>query len=474
MKMYIRCIAVAFLGFIHCDIATAQNHPLDDPNSTVELMYTVAQRDAEAMDGIVNFKVIRVSKGVGPAGLEIVEYYIINDETDRWEKLSPAAFQQMQTAAANEASTGLDKEAFADALDQAASGAIDFGELLEDRFAARGVRNPFAQSLLQKLNNPSGGGSYQNDCDVARQVNNARYNSTDANAFLAAVSPLAMMTEMSCFLRVGALIMRSEYEGSDQSPLSQNPEFQAATDQIQFRGRTEYNGESAYLLAMNNLGLSEPTDDGGVVNIDEVKTWIGTSHFKQIAVLWSGTWEQDGESRDIFIGEINSDFKKVPGSKMIHPYKTTTVMGGFLNEEQQQQIQEAARQLEDFEQQLAEMPPDQRRMMQNMMGDQLETIRAMANSGNMEFTLVTKRVIVNADIFSGEAAYAMGNPKVFVQEIQYDLHTLGYEPGNYTGEVDKATIAAIIKFQRDYSLELTGEATPELGRVLSATVGAIN
>ncbi|MGD2129393.1 MAG: peptidoglycan-binding domain-containing protein [Lysobacterales bacterium] len=56
------------------------------------------------------------------------------------------------------------------------------------------------------------------------------------------------------------------------------------------------------------------------------------------------------------------------------------------------------------------------------------------------------------------------------QIVQKDLVTLGYDPGNTSGEASTATIVAISKFQAEHDLEVTGEATPQLAGILKAEI----
>lgn len=54
--------------------------------------------------------------------------------------------------------------------------------------------------------------------------------------------------------------------------------------------------------------------------------------------------------------------------------------------------------------------------------------------------------------------------------IQTDLQTLGYEPGSTDGEMTVQTAIAISKFQAENSLEVTGEASPQLAGVIKAAM----
>jgi hypothetical protein len=59
-----------------------------------------------------------------------------------------------------------------------------------------------------------------------------------------------------------------------------------------------------------------------------------------------------------------------------------------------------------------------------------------------------------------------------IEMIQRDLTTLGYAPGPVTGELTKETAIAISKFQAGKGMEVTGQPTPQLAGILSATVDA--
>ncbi|HEX5788323.1 MAG TPA: hypothetical protein VFY03_09100, partial [Woeseiaceae bacterium] len=62
---------------------------------------------------------------------------------------------------------------------------------------------------------------------------------------------------------------------------------------------------------------------------------------------------------------------------------------------QEAEMQEAQAKMMEFEKQLAEMPPDQRRMMEGMMGSQLETMRAMAAGGGFQSEMTVTSITVN-------------------------------------------------------------------------------
>ena len=107
------------------------------------------------------------------------------------------------------------------------------------------------------------------------------------------------------------------------------------------------------------------------------------------------------------------------------------------------------------------------------MGDQIAQMRQTIDTGTFEFTLVTKRVLINTDAKVALSGWVPYELESLTQEIQYNLQTLGYEVGNTDGEFTKATALAVIRFENDYGLELNGRPTPELARIISATMSAV-
>lgn len=63
-------------------------------------------------------------------------------------------------------------------------------------------------------------------------------------------------------------------------------------------------------------------------------------------------------------------------------------------------------------------------------------------------------------------------PAAFADElteiIQKDLVALGYDPGNTDGDATTDTVIAISKFQAEYSLDVTGQPTPQLAGIIKS------
>ena len=70
-------------------------------------------------------------------------------------------------------------------------------------------------------------------------------------------------------------------------------------------------------------------------------------------------------------------------------------MSGVMDPKQQKEIQEAMKQMEEMEAQLAAMPEAQRQMMERMMGPKIEMMKKMASGGGIEIVSETLDIRVN-------------------------------------------------------------------------------
>ena len=193
-----------------------------------------------------------------------------------------------------------------------------------------------------------------------------------------------------------------------------------------------------------------------------------------------GTAIVDGQSRDIFIETEFWDFRNPPGcADMDEPYMSARRVGGILGPQEMAQLAEAQAQMAEFERQLADVPPQQRAMVERMLGPQMEMVRNLANSGTIEQVQEIERITCNPDwkeLYGGPAVpspnaeaqiLAEGN---LIRIIQEYLVILGYEPGNIDGTLDDLTIVAISQFQAEHGLPVDGEPSEELAAALLEAV----
>ena len=94
--------------------------------------------------------------------------------------------------------------------------------------------------------------------------------------------------------------------------------------------------------------------------------WADTAAGVIVRHRMIGEMTENGQTREFSIDVRYSDFREVPGCDLYEPYRREMRMGGMLNEEQMAQMAEARQQLEEFERQMASLPPDQRAMAERM------------------------------------------------------------------------------------------------------------
>ncbi len=229
-----------------------------------------------------------------------------------------------------------------------------------------------------------------------------------------------------------------------------------------------------------SVASSGTSGGSGSMTIHKISLWIDAQNLVRLKMRMEGVMEQDGQSRDVFMENELKDYKTVPGTSLYESYRQILRMGGVMDPSQEAEMQEAVRKLDEYEQQMASMPPSQRAMMENMIGPQMAQMRSMANGGAVEFEIITTSIEINPDLMAAPAGFSTTTstettmaPNV-VQIVQQHLATLGYDPGNTDGELTKETVVAISKYQATNGMEVTGQATPQLAGVLSAAVDAMN
>jgi hypothetical protein len=221
--------------------------------------------------------------------------------------------------------------------------------------------------------------------------------------------------------------------------------------------------------AFANTDLNVPmgdVGDGQTAVLTSATAYVDAQQLVMIGHRLEGTMQDaSGASRPFYIEVLGSDFREVPGCNLYEPYRRVMRMGGVLDETQTAEMEEARLQLAEFEQQLAAMPPAQRAMMENMIGSQMDTVRNMAESGAIEHVQETEEIICNPDL---RAMFSPADPALELAQIQRDLVTLGYTPGNTDGVLDTLTEIAISQFQAEQGMAVTGQPSTDLALALSS------
>jgi hypothetical protein len=164
-------------------------------------------------------------------------------------------------------------------------------------------------------------------------------------------------------------------------------------------GRESIDGRNAYLARADGLNLVQVADGGKFV-IDSISVWVDREALVMLKMRMDGVMQKGGERNEMFIERHDQDHRTVPGSRLLLPYRTTLRMGGMLGPKEQKEMEEARKQLEEFDRQMAAMPEDQKQMMQSMMGGRLEAMRKMITGDGMTIESAVLDVRINQGIAS--------------------------------------------------------------------------
>jgi hypothetical protein len=188
------------------------------------------------------------------------------------------------------------------------------------------------------------------------------------------------------------------------------------------------------------LGMPMDAGDGQTATMDSAGLCVDNAERVIVKHRIEGTMEMEGGLRPFFIEVENSDFRHVSDCDLYKPYRRVNRIGGMLDEAQ-----------------MAEM--------ESMMGSQMDMVRNMANDGAIEHVQEIEEIICNPDL---KALLSPVDPAIELAQIQRDLVTLGYTPGNTDGVMDTLTEIAISQYQAERGLPVTGQPSTDLALRLSS------
>lgn len=303
----------------------------------------------------------------------------------------------------------------------------------------------------------------------------------------ATFDPRVMMGSNARFARA---IADSQRHQAGEGARNQASAAESADQMIQFietaqlLGTETIDGRAAYHLRSESINqLSK--DEGREYRMEAMSLWIDTKEYVPLRMKIDGTLTSGKETKPLSIENLQTDYRTVPGSNMFESYKQVMKISGMMDAAQEAEMREAAVKMAEFEKQMASMPPNQRQMMEQMMGPQLEMMRKMSSGGDFQLETIVRSIIVNpgavaedgslcpagdskpVEAAPAESTAASMNVNM-IKIIQESLVKLGYDPGNTDGELTKQTVVAISKFQAANGMEVTGQPTPQLAGILAA------
>lgn len=150
-------------------------------------------------------------------------------------------------------------------------------------------------------------------------------------------------------------------------------------DHARYAGREQIGDGTAHVLVIDDLSQvslgQQPTPDDLDFTAKTGRIYVDSEMLVPRRVVFSGDALTPNGAHEVTVTIDLQDIRNVSG--LLIPYRTAMQITGLqamIDPETQAQLQE-------MEAQLAALPPDQREMMERMLGQQLEQLRQMAAGG---------------------------------------------------------------------------------------------
>ena len=169
-------------------------------------------------------------------------------------------------------------------------------------------------------------------------------------------------------------------------------------DAAQLVGEEAIDGKAAWQLRADDVDRLQAMSREEV-SISSMTMWLSKDGYLPLKMRMEGTTAMEGQSRPVTIEMLASDFRKVPGSQLLEPFRRVVSISGITAGIGDDQVAEARKAMAEFEKQLAGMPESQREMMKSMMGPQLEQMRNLAQSGSIQSEILVESITANPEAF---------------------------------------------------------------------------
>lgn len=184
----------------------------------------------------------------------------------------------------------------------------------------------------------------------------------------------------------------------DENPTPPDPYqmLDRIADEARYAGTEDVDGVSAHVIAVDDFGEiarefgAVPEDEGGEFDVETATFYIGTDDYRIHRMTMAGTLTSDGRTSPMIFDTRLADYRTVDGLTL--PHRTMMRMEGMESQMSDAEREEARQQLDQLRAQMAQMSPEQRRMMEGMMGDQLESV---LGGGGFEMEMEVTDVKVN-------------------------------------------------------------------------------
>lgn len=184
---------------------------------------------------------------------------------------------------------------------------------------------------------------------------------------------------------------------SPQPGLSQLDEL---AQHASYLGTETLDGQSVHVLRVDDPSVLAPEEEQTPDEMTgEMRLYIDADRHVPLMMEYDVEIEEGGQVREMHPRITMSDYRTVDGLTL--PWMMQMRMEDLDASISPEEREEARQGLEEMEAQMAEMPAEQREMMEGMMDNQMEQLRQILDEGTIEFTVEVQDVQVNVPIPDG-------------------------------------------------------------------------
>ncbi len=182
-------------------------------------------------------------------------------------------------------------------------------------------------------------------------------------------------------------------EGSEAAQTGAIADFARIVRRARDEGTADVGGVEAHVLVIDDFeDLQFAALDSAGFEPEQMKLYIDTDEYLPRRMVMKGDVAIGDETRSVTTTVTLSDYRTVEG--FAYPFRSKISTAGAMGADSAK-MANARKQLEEFDRKLAEMPESQRKVMRQMMGDQLDQLRHMIEAGGIEETIVVTDLRLN-------------------------------------------------------------------------------
>lgn len=178
-------------------------------------------------------------------------------------------------------------------------------------------------------------------------------------------------------------------------PASFLAQMKKMAEAAKLKGKETVDGAECWVLEVSDMAAFDtaPQPGSGEFDAKRGRFWIDGQDYLMRKMTMEGDATNQGQTTPVTMEMTLHDYRDTQG--FLWPFTTDMVIRGVATGMSEEELAEAKKALADMEKQMAEMPPDQRKMMESMMGGQMQKLEQMVESGEMKMTVQVTRLSVN-------------------------------------------------------------------------------